>query len=95
DHQILLVGEINRYDRANGHINRYKINKDYEEIGKDLNQFKEQYVKSLVKIENSKSNFWRILLVSGIIVAGVLTMRFSLGSASGGEDNTGSIGIDE
>ncbi|MFQ5823357.1 MAG: hypothetical protein ACE5JB_04810 [bacterium] len=95
DNRILLVGELNRYDLANSHINRYKINKDYEKIGSELNQFKQQYVKSMVKLEDSGKNPWSILLIGGIIIAGTLTLRFGLGSLLNEGEDTETTKVDE
>ncbi|MFQ6113607.1 MAG: hypothetical protein ACE5NG_05895 [bacterium] len=87
NNQIFLVGELNRYDLSGGHVNRYRINKDYDKIGSELDQFKKQYIKTLIKVEDSGPSLWPVLLMGGIVVAGLLTFRFALGGV-GGEEQT-------
>lgn len=85
--RLFLVGELNRYDLFAGHINRYKINQQYDKIGNELDQFNEQYVKTLISLKDSGRSLWSVLLVGGLVVAGVLTFRLALGSV-GGEEET-------
>lgn len=87
NNHIFLVGELNRFDLFNGHKNTYKINKSYEKFGNELVKFKEQYVKTLSITEDSEITPLSILLVGGIVVAGVLAIRFGFGNA-GGEEET-------
>lgn len=89
DKRILLVGELQRYDLATKNIHSFEILKYYENIGIDLQHFRDEFVKTII-LENSKRrNLLPVLVIGGVALAGILalTLSFTGVSATGNGSN--------
>lgn len=85
--QILLVGQLNRYDFKTGKINTFKISHDHEQFGNALIAFKEQYLDTLPAAKDSGSSIWSRVIVGGIILAGVVAVSFLIRTVRGGGES--------
>ncbi|MCH7674637.1 hypothetical protein IH879_06760 [candidate division KSB1 bacterium] len=84
--KILLVGELYRYDRASNLRHKFEILKYYDNIGVELIKFKEEFVKSIVGEARTGLKILPVLVLGGIVLAGILSFAFisAKGGAGGG-----------
>lgn len=90
--RVLLVGELRRYDLNAAFVHRYEILSFYDKLGRSLQQFREQFVLTIVPKEEKGKNILPVLVLGGVAVAGILAMTLAFTSANatgGGSDNRG------
>ncbi|MFQ5629710.1 MAG: hypothetical protein ACE5I1_13175 [bacterium] len=84
DRNIVLSGELNRYDAASGEVHQHRIHTAYSDIGNELLNFSDLYVQNL-PAQKSKSNILGSLILGGLVLIGVLAISLALGGSGGGE----------
>ena len=85
--KILLVGELYRYDRASNLRHKFEILKYYDNIGVELVKFKQEFVKTIAVEAKTGPKILPILVLGGIVLAGILSFAFI--SAEGGAGGSG------
>jgi len=86
--RILVDGEIVRFHRHTLGILRYEILTYYEDLGVELMKFKQGYVDtmSLSRSGKSGSQLWPLLIVGGVVAAGIIAWKVAGGSTAGDEE---------
>jgi hypothetical protein len=88
--RVLLVGELNRFDRATGILNKFELVKYYDNLGVEMVKFREQYVKTIVPTISAKKTVWPWVILASVGVAGLIAMTLTTSkSGSEGEPPTG------
>lgn len=81
--QVFLVGELSRFDLATGELNHYEIHTAYDNFGNQLVAFKKQFVESVAIGQRTGRSPWSFVILGGLVVATVLSLRLALGNKSG------------
>ncbi len=81
--QVFLVGELSRFDLATGELNHYEIHTAYDNFGNQLVAFKKQFVESVAIGQRTGRSAWSFVILGGLVVATVLSLRLALGNKSG------------
>jgi hypothetical protein len=79
--RVLLVGELDRFDRAANILNKFEVLKYYDNFGVELVKFKEEFVKSIVPTEGGRSKILPWLVLGGVTVAGIVALALRHGKA--------------
>ena len=84
--KILLVGELYRYDRASNLRHKFEVLKYYDNFGVELLKFREEFVKTIVSEAKTGLKILPILVLGGVLLAGILSFVFitAEGGAGGG-----------
>jgi hypothetical protein len=91
--RILLVGELVRFDRAAGILNKFEVLKYYDHIGVELLKFQEEFVKTIVPPNAGGSKILPFIVLGGVTLAGIVALVLST-SKSGAEGEGGGSGGD-
>jgi hypothetical protein len=75
--RVLLVGELNRFDRATNMLHRFEVLKYYDNFGVELVKFKQEYVETMGPAKSSGKLSWIWLVVGGITLLGIGAMALS------------------
>ncbi len=90
DTRVLLVGELIRYDRDQGLLNRFELAKYYGQIGPELRTFKKEYIQTIVPKIQEKKTLWPWLVLAGVMLAGLIAMSLTI-TKFGAEGNPGDV----
>ncbi len=84
--KILLVGELYRYDRASNLRHKFEVLKYYDNFGVELLKFRQEFVKTVVSEAKTGPKILPILVLGGVVLAGILSFAFitAKGGAGGG-----------
>ncbi|MDZ7363010.1 MAG: hypothetical protein ONB46_20160 [candidate division KSB1 bacterium] len=75
--RVLLVGELNRFDRATNMLHRFEVLKYYDNFGVELLKFKQEYVETMAPAQTSGKLSWVWLVIGGITLLGIGAMALS------------------
>ncbi len=92
--QVFLVGELSRFDLATGELTHYEIHTAYDKFGNDLVAFKKQFVESVAIGKRNGRSPWSYVVLGGLVVATVLSLRLALGNKAGGSGTDSGTGDD-
>ncbi len=87
--RVLLVGELVRFDRATNILNKFEVLKYYDNFGVELLKFQEEFVKSIVPV-NQGGKVLPFIVLGGVTIAGIVALVLSTsrqgaeGEGSGG-----------
>ncbi len=87
--RVLLVGELNRYDRKTNLLHRFEIAKYHDVIGVEFLRFEKEYIDTIIPELQNKKTTWPWIVVAGVGVAGLIALTLStsrLGGDSNGEN---------
>jgi len=79
--RTLLVGELNRFDRATNMLHRFEVLKYDDNFGVELVKFKQEYVETMIPAESSEKKSLAWLVLAGVAVAGVVAMALTFSKA--------------
>ncbi|MCI0690732.1 hypothetical protein L0337_01850 [candidate division KSB1 bacterium] len=91
--RVLLVGELVRFDRAAGILNKFEVLKYYDHIGVELLKFQEEFVKTIVPSNAGGNKALPFIVLGGVTLAGIVALVLST-SKSGSEGEGGGSGGD-
>lgn len=91
--RVLLVGELVRFDRAAGILNKFEVLKYYDHIGVELLKFQEEFVKTIVPSNQGGNKALPFIVLGGVTLAGIIALVLST-SKSGSEGEGGGSGGD-
>jgi hypothetical protein len=75
--RVLLVGELNRFDRATNMLHRFEVLKYYDNFGVELVKFKQEYVETMGPAKSSGKLSWVWLVLGGVTLLGIGAMALS------------------
>jgi len=75
--RVLLVGELNRFDRATNMLHRFEVLKYYDNFGVELVKFKQEYVETMGPARSSGKLSWVWLVLGGVTLLGIGAMALS------------------
>ncbi len=85
--RVLLVGELNRFDRATNMLHRFEVLKYYDNFGVELVKFKQEYVETMAPAQSSGKLSWVWLVLGGVTLLGIGAMALSsIKAGAEGED---------
>ncbi len=82
--RVLLVGELDRFDRAAGILNKFEVLKYYDNIGVELLKFQEEFVKTILPSNAGSNKALPFIVLGGVTLAGIVALVLS-SSKSGSE----------
>jgi len=88
DNRVLLVGTLERYDRAANILNKFEVLKHYDNIGVEMVKFREEFVKTIVPTGEGRSKKLPFIVFGGLTVIGIVALVIS-SSRSGAEGEGG------
>jgi hypothetical protein len=89
DHRVLLVGALERYDRAEKILNKFEVLKYYDNFGVELLKFRDEFVKTIVVTNAGKNKSLPFIVLGSVTVVGLVALILS----SSREGSQGSGGI--
>jgi hypothetical protein len=91
--RVLLVGELNRFDRATNMLHRFEVLKYYDNFGVEMVKFKQEYVETMGAVKSSGKLSWVWLVIGGVTLLGIGAMALS--SIKAGAEGEGAPPTDQ
>ncbi len=90
--RVLLVGELDRFDRATGILNKFEVLKYYDNIGVELLKFQEEFVKTIVPSNAGGNKVLPFIVLGGVTLAGIVALVLSTSKAGSEGEGGGPVG---